>query len=154
MGQPDKSRAIAIRACALVVNREGKILLARHEKGGRSYLVFPGGKAEFGEPLEHALKRELKEEAGIEVEVLDLIGVGEFVSPQEGRHVLDLLFLALPKGGKISSVEEEVLKGARWYPVEALFSEEVRPRPLVERAWRVLKEGKILGGVWVRKPYG
>lgn len=154
LGQSKSSQKIAIRVCALIVNRDGKILLAEHEREGRRYLVFPGGKVEFGEPLEGALRRELREEAGMDVEVLDLIGVGEFISPEEGRHVLDLLFLALPKGEEISPVKEGVFKGAKWYPQEALLSEEVRPRQLVGRAWEVLREGKTRGGAWIRKPYG
>src|ERR1700759_5383523 len=53
---------VACAACALV-ERDGKILLARH-----SYVsgwLLPGGGVERGEPPELAIMRELKEEIGL-----------------------------------------------------------------------------------------
>jgi nucleoside triphosphatase len=55
---------------ALIINKEGKILLAKSKKWVDQYTVF-GGHVELGETLEEAVKREVKEEAGIDVEVLD-----------------------------------------------------------------------------------
>ena len=53
---------------------EGKILLMHRIKNidgeTREYYVVPGGGIEEGESLEEATKRELKEEIGIEVELL------------------------------------------------------------------------------------
>ncbi len=54
---------VAYATCALV-EREGKILLARH-----SYVdgwLLPGGSIERGEAAEHAIIRELKEEIGLQ----------------------------------------------------------------------------------------
>jgi 8-oxo-dGTP pyrophosphatase MutT (NUDIX family) len=53
---------VAYAACALV-ERDGKILLARH-----SYMdgwLLPGGGVGRGEPVESAILRELKEEIGL-----------------------------------------------------------------------------------------
>jgi len=53
---------VAFGAHALIVNREGKVLLARHSyKGGWS---LPGGGVDRGEPAEAAMLREMKEELG------------------------------------------------------------------------------------------
>ena len=53
---------VAFGAHALIVNREGKVLLARHSyKGGWS---LPGGGVERGEPAEAAMLREMREELG------------------------------------------------------------------------------------------
>ncbi|HVZ90597.1 MAG TPA: NUDIX domain-containing protein [Rhizomicrobium sp.] len=57
------SAPVAFAACALV-ERDGKILLARH-----SYVagwLLPGGGVGRGEPAEQAILRELKEEIGLE----------------------------------------------------------------------------------------
>lgn len=53
---------VAFAACALIV-RDGKVLLARH-----SYVrgwLLPGGGVARGEPAEHAIVREMKEEIGL-----------------------------------------------------------------------------------------
>jgi 8-oxo-dGTP diphosphatase len=54
-----------------IIEKEGKILLARRGKGEflEGMWEFPGGKIENGESPEECLKRELKEEFGIDAEV-------------------------------------------------------------------------------------
>lgn len=56
-------------AVAVISNRDGDILISKRpdhvHQGG--LWEFPGGKLEFGESLESALKRELLEELGIEL---------------------------------------------------------------------------------------
>lgn len=53
------------------------MLLTRRPEGSHlaGYWEFPGGKVEQGEDPEHALARELLEECGIEVRVLDVLDV-------------------------------------------------------------------------------
>lgn len=55
---------------AVILQPDGRFLLARRPEGKpyAGYWEFPGGKVEAGESLAHALKRELHEELGIEVE--------------------------------------------------------------------------------------
>lgn len=56
-----------ILVVAAVIRREGKILIAQRplDKHQGGLWEFPGGKVEEGEPVEHALVRELQEELGI-----------------------------------------------------------------------------------------
>ena len=56
---------------AAIIERDGKILLAQRPEGGDQpgLWEFPGGKVENGEPQPAALKRELREELGIEAEI-------------------------------------------------------------------------------------
>jgi len=56
-------RAIRIRAGVLIW-RDGEVLLVRHEKGGRSYWLVPGGGVDPGETMVVAAARELIEETG------------------------------------------------------------------------------------------
>jgi len=60
---------------AAVIERGGKVLIARRKKGDRfeGRWEFPGGKIEAGESPEECLRRELREEMGVEVEA------GEFL---------------------------------------------------------------------------
>lgn len=59
-----------------VVIKDGKVLLARHTYGaGKGRLIVPGGYVDFGETPQDALIREYKEETGITVEPLNIIGI-------------------------------------------------------------------------------
>ena len=53
----------------LIENDEGKILMVKSPDRGWE---IPGGQVEAGETLTDALKREIKEETGIDIEVGDL----------------------------------------------------------------------------------
>lgn len=59
-----------IPVTAAVIEKDGKVLVAKRKKAYMGYLwEFPGGKQEDGETLEECLKREIKEELGIDIEV-------------------------------------------------------------------------------------
>jgi 8-oxo-dGTP diphosphatase len=64
-----------IKVCAAVVLHDDKILitLRPQDKKLGGFWEFPGGKIEVGETSEVALKRELKEELDIEVEIGELL---------------------------------------------------------------------------------
>lgn len=65
MGDLNKQR-IAV-AVGIVMNAEGEILIAKrlpHQHQGECW-EFPGGKIEFNESVEAAIKRELDEEVGL-----------------------------------------------------------------------------------------
>jgi 8-oxo-dGTP diphosphatase len=64
------SGGLAIKVTAAVIERGGKVLIARRKKGDRfeGRWEFPGGKIEAGESPEECLRRELREELGVEIE--------------------------------------------------------------------------------------
>lgn len=55
-----------IAAAAIVTNKNDEILLVKTHRHG---WVFPGGQVEVGENIIDAVKREVMEESGIEIEV-------------------------------------------------------------------------------------
>lgn len=60
-------------ACGIAFDEGGRVLLQRRSDNGHWNL--PGGRLELGESLAAACARELREETGLEVEVLRLVGV-------------------------------------------------------------------------------
>jgi 8-oxo-dGTP diphosphatase len=75
--------------CAGIVRRGDDVLLGRRNKDpNRGLWVLPGGGVNFGESLVQTLKRELAEEAGIDVEVDDVFEVSELINlPDEHRVI-------------------------------------------------------------------
>jgi len=63
---------------ALIFNSEGKILLIKSHKWRGKY-VIPGGHIELGEKMEEALKREIKEETGLDIFDIKFICFQEFI---------------------------------------------------------------------------
>ena len=66
-----------IRVVAAAIVAQGRLLIAQRGEKMSSALLWevPGGKVEDGESDQEALKRELKEELNIEVEVCDFVGM-------------------------------------------------------------------------------
>ncbi len=67
------------------VVRDGKVLFVqRNYDPGKGTWTLPGGFAEHTETLDEAVKRELREETGCEVEVLGVVGVRTRYTDQHG----------------------------------------------------------------------
>ena len=80
---------------ALVVNPKGEVLIVRSFKWSDKHTV-PGGHIELGELAEDAIKREVKEETGLDVEVLSLLLVQQAIYPrfyQKHEHFLFMDYL-------------------------------------------------------------
>jgi ADP-ribose pyrophosphatase YjhB (NUDIX family) len=76
--------------------RDGKVLLVRRSRSpGKGFYSFPGGRVEFGESLHTALHREVDEESGLKIEILDLAGWREVLpAAGGGGHYLIMSFAA------------------------------------------------------------
>lgn len=66
-----------------------------HQAEGENFWTFPGGRAEMGETAEQTLIREMREELGIEVEVVRLLWFVEnfFTYADQDYHEIALYFL-------------------------------------------------------------
>jgi len=123
-----------------VVERDGALLLVRHEKPDRGpYWVLPGGRLEPGETIPHCAERELLEETGLEGRFLGVLYVSEFL--QEERHTVDITTRVEAPGGEASlgsdpEVEEgseSTLKELRWVETGELAEIPLLPGWIKER---------------------
>ncbi|KGM12072.1 NUDIX hydrolase [Cellulomonas carbonis] len=122
---------------AVVVDDEARILLGRRADNGR--WAVPSGILEPGEEPAVAVVREVREETGIDVEVLALTAVsttGLVEYPNGDRaHYLDTCFWCRPVGGTLAIGDDESTD-LGWFAQDAL------PEPLnpssVERIRRTL----------------
>jgi len=80
---------IGVGVGAIIVDKSGKLFMARRgplAKNERGLWEFPGGSVEFGERLADALRREIQEEYGMQIEVGPLLDVVDHLLPEEGQH--------------------------------------------------------------------
>jgi 8-oxo-dGTP diphosphatase len=77
-----------VLAASVAVIRDGRILLAARGKPPSEGLYsLPGGMVEIGETLRETALRELREEVGVEAEILDLIAPVEFIERDDQGHI-------------------------------------------------------------------
>jgi 8-oxo-dGTP diphosphatase len=92
------------RVRAVIVDDDGRVLMDRTHHADRAvFYWFPGGGLEAGETTEEGLRRELMEEAALEIDVGRLLYVSEnrFVEGGDYRHEIILYFLARIVGGPV-----------------------------------------------------
>jgi phosphoglycolate phosphatase len=127
---------------ALIFNPAGEALMIRTHKWSDLWGI-PGGKIKLNEPAEEALRREVREETGLEISdirfamVQDCIGSKEFY--REAHFVL-LNYTCASSGGKVTLNDEA--EEYQWIaPAEALAKSPLNTptRILIEavkgRAW-------------------
>jgi 8-oxo-dGTP diphosphatase len=112
--------------------KDGKILLVKFNDSKGSWSgkwTVPGGKVEFGERIEDAVKREALEETGLHVDVVRLISVDEAIVGTE-RHYIFLSYLCKITGGKLKAGDDAA--EARWFTKEE-FNKIETNHPSVQR---------------------
>ena len=92
---------------ALIVRRNGCIVLVKRKKPPyEGYWALPGGFVEYGETVEDAVIREVKEETGLDVEIKGLIGVYSRPDRDPRGHVVSIAYLTSEVGGRLRGSEE------------------------------------------------
>ena len=131
----------AVTAGAIVTDSRGRVLLLKHRFRPGSGWGLPGGFIEQGEQPEEALRRELREEIGLEVAELKLFTVRAFKRPKQ----VEIVFM----GQAISAIgsPEELsfeIQEARWF-LPGEFPPEL-PRDQTTLIKRALNDGASLPG--------
>lgn len=116
-----------IRPAILIIENES-ILAMQYRYGEEDVFNLPGGNLEFGENMAEALKREMQEELGIEVEVGALAFIGEIHFPEQKKHSLHCIFEGeIISGLPTLNPEHTSAKAISWIPIEEITSVNVYP---------------------------
>ena len=122
-----------VTAGAVVVDERGRVLLLKHVFRKGSGWGIPGGFIEKGEQPEEALRRELREEVGLEIENAEIA----FVRTLKKAVQVEIIFRCRPRG-TIKPRGPEI-KDAAWFDRDNLPPELGHDqRRIIERA---LKDG-------------
>jgi 8-oxo-dGTP diphosphatase len=101
---------------ALIFDGTRILLVERGKEPLKGYWSLPGGILETGEKLEEAIRREVLEETGLEVEPLSLFEVFERIMPDpDGRaeyHYVLIDYVCRPVGGRLQAASD--VSAAEW----------------------------------------
>ncbi|HEY4698746.1 MAG TPA: NUDIX domain-containing protein [Nitrososphaerales archaeon] len=121
---------------ALIINNIGQILLVRSYKW-QNLLSVPGGHIEVGESAEEAVKREVKEEVGLDVEPIKLLLLQQAIYPKNfnlHRHFIFLDYLCKSISSEVKLDNREI-QSYEWSSPEEAISKDLEEytRNLIQR---------------------
>jgi ADP-ribose pyrophosphatase YjhB (NUDIX family) len=108
-------------ACAVVVDEEGRVLLARRAgEVFHGYWDLPGGFLDEGEHPLDALRRELREETGLDVEPADFLGIwiDRYGDDEDANATLNLYWTARVLRGEPEAADD--VSELAWFRADEL----------------------------------
>lgn len=113
---------------AYIKNSEGKVLLVKSYKWGGQIWSVSGGHVELGESIEDSIKREVKEEVGIEIDNVKIFAVYDAIFPKSFFQKKHFIFLEcecqIKKGSKIKLDKKEIQE-ARWFTLDEALKQKL-----------------------------
>lgn len=102
-------------AAGIITNDRGEVLLLDHVLRPKSGWGVPGGFLDKGEPAEDALRREIKEETGLDITHVELYRVRTI------RRHIEVIFTARATGEP--QVQSREIIAAKWFAVDDIPKE-------------------------------
>ena len=109
------TKPVTFGARAVVVGPDGRLALVKHTYD--RYWYIPGGASKKGEAPEAAVRREMKEEIGVDALAIER-KLGTYVSTLEGkRDTIDVFVVRVERIGRLQRSE---IAAAEWFAPDAL----------------------------------
>lgn len=112
---------IGVGVGAVIFNEEGKLFITlrgKEAKNERGKWEIPGGSVEYGETFAQAIKREIKEEIGVAIEIMELLGICDHIIPDEHQHWVSPTYICKIKKGVPKILEPNKCAAIGWYTLE------------------------------------
>jgi 8-oxo-dGTP diphosphatase len=116
-----------VRGSGLVLHKGEVLLIEYYEEGRGLHYILPGGAVQAGETMHDTVRREVREQACIEVEVGPLILATEYEPqndpiPHNLPPSLTLVFACRPARGeaRLPDCHDLGQTGVRWIPADEL----------------------------------
>jgi 8-oxo-dGTP diphosphatase len=118
----------------VIIVRDGKVLMHKRKGAhGEGHWSFPGGHLEFGESPEECAKRETMEEAGMEIEDMEVVALTNDISSV--THYVTIYVKANKAFGLPKIMEPDKCERWDWFAWEEL------PEPLFLPVQNLLNSG-------------
>lgn len=135
-----KSRVVVVA----LIEKDGKILMGRRPKGIGPYpntWQFPGGGVNLGEEsLVDAIKREVKEETGLQIENFERVSFDEEYEPDKHGEMTHYAFLVF----RATSATDEAVAGDDLVELRWFSKSELKSVPLARPSIKFFKEQGLL----------
>ena len=109
---------------AIIIENENVLIVRRGQPPKMGAWSIPGGGVDLGEDLEEACMREVKEETGLDVEILSEGRVLNRITRDEWEriqfHYVLIDFVCRPVGGALQAASD--ISEARWVPLSEVSS--------------------------------
>ena len=125
---------------AIIFERENVLLIKRGQPPLEGFWSLPGGAQETGETVEEALKREILEETGLEIEILKLATMVDIIDLDKAgkarHHYTVADYLCRAKAGILKAGGDAA--DAKWVQLGELGNFNLTPkaREVIEAAWK------------------
>lgn len=105
--------------CGAAILRDGRLLLVKRRKPPEAGCWnLPGGKVDFGETVADAVRREIAEELGVEIELTRSLGFVEMIG-LDAQHWVAPIYQATISAGEPVNVEPEKHEALVWADPDA-----------------------------------
>jgi ADP-ribose pyrophosphatase len=114
---------IGVGGGVLILNDNQEILLLKRGKNVRNeagWWCKPGGTVEYGETVLEAMKREIKEEVNLDIDVWGVLPNTDHILKEEKQHWLAVNFLAHACGGELKNMEPDKCDEVKWFALDDL----------------------------------
>ena len=98
---------------AVVIHKHRLLLVKRAKAPNAGFWCIPGGKIHFGETLQQAAEREIKEETGLVIEAGDPYYVFDLLIPEKKTHFVIVDLMAKYISGEIIASDDA--EDAHWF---------------------------------------
>lgn len=114
---------IGIGIGAVILNNDGKFLLEKRGPKSKNEIGlwgFPGGAMEFGESIEVAIIREVKEELGVTIKPLKRLPPIDHFIPTEKQHWVAIPYISKLTRGTPKILEHEKCSDFGWFSLKEI----------------------------------
>ncbi len=112
---------IGVGCGAFILNENNELLLQQRIKSPEAgFWSIPGGRLEMFETFESAVKREVKEETGVDIEVIDELGICDHIIESEQKHWVSPSFLCKITKGEPKIMEPTKHADMQWFSLDHL----------------------------------
>ena len=112
---------IGVGVGAFIVNKNNELLLQKRSvPAEKDYWCIPGGRVELFETLEQTVIREAKEETGLDVKIISIMGVCNHIIKEENAHWVAASYLCEIDKGEPRIMEPDKASDMRWFPLDKL----------------------------------
>ncbi|MDD5341459.1 MAG: NUDIX domain-containing protein [Patescibacteria group bacterium] len=103
----------------MIIEKDGKFLLVQEAQKERGKWNQPAGWLDLGEDIIEGARREAKEETGLDVEIIGLLGIYPLLKFHNDilHHAIKFIFAAKSLSDKISFDKKELLD-AKWFSLD------------------------------------